>query len=108
MRSTEELIEYVKWMAWSYRHISTVGVVPVSLAWELIEEIKERERKRAQGRLKEEKVNNETEKFKQACFAAQKEIERIEKQRDALIKSGRNLMQFLENETVVGINSEYV
>lgn len=44
MKNIEELVEYVKKVEWSCRHISTAGVVPVSLAWELIEEIKEREK----------------------------------------------------------------
>lgn len=46
MKSIEELREYVKKVAWSCRHISTAGVVPISLAWELIEEIDERDRVR--------------------------------------------------------------
>ncbi len=52
-------------------------------------------------------MNNETERFKKACFEAQKEIARIEKQRDNLVTAGRKLMHFLENETTVDIESEY-
>ena len=44
MRSIEELREYVKTVAWQHRYISTAGVVPESVAWELIKEIEERER----------------------------------------------------------------
>ena len=43
MRSTEELKELVKRSAWANRYVSTAGVVPASLAWELIGEIVERE-----------------------------------------------------------------
>ena len=43
MRSVKELKERVERIEWANRYISTAGVVPARLAWELIREIVERE-----------------------------------------------------------------
>ena len=39
MRTLDELKDLVKRVEWNNRYVSTAGVVPATLAWELIDEI---------------------------------------------------------------------